>query len=220
MRKAGFGWSVLGVILFLGCLPGTVVAQGENASWTGAVIIESVEADRVLVAVDTLNEGRPEDGIVDRVFWYTARVPLETPLSQRIDKANLELGAGVLRITSPDDPNVFFLFSVREKVRERSGPNGSRANVFTDGLALATYTMGPDKANLDDVKSIIEADIEYQDYTPGGSGGGNVTCSAGGMGSTSCSIGCSLGSCSVSCGSPTYSCCGCSSGYASCRCKS
>jgi hypothetical protein len=181
------------------------------------VVIESVEADRVLIAVDTLNEGHPEDGIVDRVFWYTARAPLETSLSQRIDKANLELGAGVLRITSPDDPEVFFLFSVREKVRERSGPNGSRANVFTNGLALATYTMGPDPANLDNLKSIIEADIEYQDYTPGGSGGG--MCTAGGMGSTNCSISCSLGSCSVSCGSPTYSCCGCSAGYPSCRCK-
>ncbi|MES1245014.1 MAG: hypothetical protein ABUT39_25640 [Acidobacteriota bacterium] len=181
------------------------------------MVLESVEADQILVAVDTLNEGRPADGIVDRVFWYTAQSPLEAPLSERIERANLELGAGVLRVTSPEDPEVFFLFSVRGRQRERSSPAaGSRANVFTNGLALATYTLAPDRASLDNLKSIIEADTEYQDYTPGGSGG--TICTAGGVGSTSCSITCSGLSCSVSCGAG-YSCCSCSGGSPSCRCK-
>lgn len=224
MRTFGPGWIVI-TILLLSCLPAGIVAQVANESWTGAVVIESVRPDEVLVAVDTLNEGRDEDGIVDRVFWYTAQGPLGTVLSQRIEKANLEFGAGVLRITSPDDPEVFFLFSVRERRRERPsgqavGANGGHENVFTNGLALATYTLAPGKADFDNLKSIIEAvDTEYQDYTSGGSGGGTI-CTAGGMGSTSCSIACSGLSCSVACASPSYSCCSCSGGAPSCRCKS
>lgn len=56
----------------------------------------------------------------------------------------------------------------------------------------------------------------FDDPDPYGTGGGQRTCSAGGEGSTSCSISCGAGginlNCSTSCGAGMYSCCYCSFG--------
>lgn len=203
---------------------------------SGEVRVESVGEDRILVAVDTSNEGRPLDGIVDVAFWFRSEEPLFLPISLHFDFANLEARAGRLRLSTPDDGKTVLLLSLLPRTGERIGnqpeavqeaarAEADQAIVLKRGIALTEHRGGV-KVTLDQIalgeagirSSALPAvgDIDNQDYSPPGSGGG---CSSGGFGSTSCSNSCSGGSCSTHCSGNTYACCNCGPSGATCSCK-
>jgi hypothetical protein len=203
---------------------------------SGEVRVESVGEDRILVAVDTSNEGRPLDGIVDVVYWFRSEEPLFLPVSLHFDFANLEARAGRLRLSTPNDGKAVLLLSLLPRTGERIGnqpevvqeaarAEADQAIVLKRGIALTEH-RGGFKITLDQIALgeagirssplAVVGDIDNQDYSPPGSGGG---CSSGGFGSTSCSNSCSGGSCSTQCSGNTYACCNCGPSGATCSCK-
>ncbi|OLC82147.1 MAG: hypothetical protein AUH72_07685 [Acidobacteria bacterium 13_1_40CM_4_65_8] len=53
--------------------------SAESLSRDGNVVIKMVDDRRVLIAVDTTNEGRPEDGQIDHLFLFTASESIQLP---------------------------------------------------------------------------------------------------------------------------------------------
>lgn len=200
---------------------------------SGEIRVESVDNERLLVAIDTSNEGRPLDGVVDAVYWFRPDEPLFVPISLHFRFANLETSTGRLRVSTPEDGKTVLLLSLLPRdagdgpdVRvEAARVENPEAIVLNRGIALSQY-RGGFRVTLDEValgEGGIRAlalpavgEIDNQDYSPPGSGGG---CSSGGFGSTSCSNSCSGVSCSTECTGNTYACCNCGPSGATCTCK-
>lgn len=226
--------------------PWSAWAQGgDEKALAGVVAVESVGDRQIMIAIDTLNEGRVADGLVDHVVRFVAESPLPEPVSLRLAFANLELRDGVLRLSTPEDGGILLL-SVRRSLpaRERPGrPGRDQAGTprvpepyrfaFTRGIELASYSNGlklgieefaadPERSLRatilpEEVGDIPGGDTDYDDTSSGGSGGG---CTSGGQGATSCGVTCGSRACSVSCGAGYYACCKCSSlTVPSCTCK-
>lgn len=202
---------------------------------SGEVRVESVGSERILVAIDTNNEGRPLDGVVDAVYWFRPDEPLFVPISLHFRFANLETYPGRLRVSTPEDGKTVLLLSLLPRDTRAGDQPDLRAEaarvenpeaiVLDRGIALSQY-RGGFRVTLDEIamgEGGIRAsalpsvgEIDNQDYSPPGSGGG---CSSGGFGSTTCSNSCSGGSCSTECTGNTYACCNCGSSGATCTCK-
>jgi hypothetical protein len=60
----------------------------ENETLTGDVLIQSVEPDRILMAIDSYAAGG-RDGVVDNVFSVRYETAFETPIHFRIDDATV-----------------------------------------------------------------------------------------------------------------------------------
>ncbi|HEX2645313.1 MAG TPA: hypothetical protein VHU81_20110, partial [Thermoanaerobaculia bacterium] len=67
----------LGALLALSAL----AAASDLRSLTGEVVIQSVETERIVIAVDSTNEGQAADGIADSVFYFVPDTPLTEPIS-------------------------------------------------------------------------------------------------------------------------------------------
>jgi hypothetical protein len=242
---AGVGLAAL--LGLAGPFAGAAQVAGEVKSLSGAVAVESVGERQIMIAVDTVNEGRPLDGLVDHLFRFVAEEPLAEPVSLRIAHGHLEERGGVLRLGSSEEGRLLLL-SLRtgpaagrrpgRPGRDHDGEARLREAyrlAFTGGIELASYFNVPD-LRLDDFVADPEGGFQATflpeetgdvpggdvDHDDGGSGGGGGTsCTAGGTGATSCSITCNHYGCSVSCGSGYYACCKCGTlSLPSCTCKS
>lgn len=67
--------AILAVLLLV--RPCRLVGQSPNLSFDGTAFVQAVDDHRVLVAIDTFNEGQAEDGVVDHLFMFTAAQPLK-----------------------------------------------------------------------------------------------------------------------------------------------
>lgn len=227
----------LGALLALSAL----AAASDLRSLTGEVVIQSVETERIVIAVDSTNEGQAADGIADSVFYFVPDTPLTEPISVRLPVANLEVGSRQLKVVVPAAKGAILTLSVDgplDRTDDVNGPEtrpatgestagGRRAQVRRPGLVLEggrelTEYRGNYALSMKDLAAggpeiaLGSLGIEYPDWMSEGNGGG---CSAGGVGSTSCSVSCGGLGCSTSCKSITYACCNCTSGSPSCSCK-
>jgi hypothetical protein len=227
----------------------TVAQGGEVTSLTGTVAVETLHGRQLLVAVDTANEGRDRDGVIDHLFRFSLETPLAEPISLAFEQATVEVHGGVLRLSAPEAERVLLLavggaLPPGERVgrpgRDQSAPGGTNRPAryriaLVHGIELATYfglpalrlddflrdpAGGPHAVFMaDDIGDVPGGDVDHDDTSSGSSGGG---CTAGGPGSTSCSVTCGdRPGCSVSCASGYYACCKCGSYISapSCTCK-
>jgi hypothetical protein len=205
---------------------------------TGEVLIRSVEAKRIVIAVDTANEGREADGIADSVFYFVPESPLAEPISVHYPKANLEVGSRKLTVVVPAAKGAVLTLTVDEPVDRTNEIGGPDTRSATGGSTVGRAQVRRPGLFLEDGRELVEyrgdlalsmkelagdggldyavGSIDYQDWMSEGNGSG---CSSGGAGSTSCSISCGALSCSTSCKSIMYACCNCNGGSPSCSCK-
>lgn len=86
------------------CLCALPPAQGqapEVRTLTGEVVIRSIAPQKIVIAVDSSNEGKPADGLSDSVFYFVAGAPLKHKVSLRFPLANLEARPRSLSVTVP-----------------------------------------------------------------------------------------------------------------------
>jgi hypothetical protein len=213
-------------LLTLFCSAASLSAETARAL-TGSVAVEAVGERQIAIAIDTFNEGRRLDGLVDYLFVFRGKEPFAEWLSLLLPYANLEVSNGVLRLSSPaGERDLIFALHGRLPARFRPGRPGrdeggsapARPQAIFRGFELAEYGNLPRLLMADFTGDpaggphAVFLPFDY-DYNDPFSGGGD--CAAGGPGASSCSVGCN-GGCSVSCSSG-YACCSCSS-PPSCRC--
>ena len=206
------------------CLCALLPAQGqapEVRTLTGEVVIRSIASQRIVVAMDSSNEGKPADGIADSVFYFVAGSPLEKPVSLRFPLANLEARPRSLSVAVPGRGVVLWadVEPAEEGGLERQSGGGL---IFKDGVELTEY-HGRIRLRLKDLATARDASRVRGVERPKTGGRGwkrrDKTCSSGGPDSTSSSVTCKKSSGSTSCGGSLYSCCNCVSGRAICACK-
>ena len=86
------------------CLCALPPAQGQTPevrTLTGEVVIRSIASQKIVIAVDSSNEGKPADGLADSVFYFVAGAPLKQPVSLRFPLANLEARPRSLSVAVP-----------------------------------------------------------------------------------------------------------------------
>ena len=128
-------------ILFVGASPS---AQNEQAlgltggSWDGQSVIRTVDARRVIVAIDTTNEGRPADGLIDRVFLFTASEASQLPSVSFSGSVHLEYSGKMLTVVL-NGAALAFQFVVTDGVAD---PMVTQANTirFDRAIGLSQYT--------------------------------------------------------------------------------
>jgi hypothetical protein len=229
----------LGALLALGALAPLKVGASDLRTLTGEVLIQSVENKRIVVAVDTMNEGKAADGIADSVFYFVPEMPLAEPISVHLPKANLEVGSRRLKVVVPAAKGAILTLAIDPPIDRKddgggidiraatgeSTAEGHRAQVRRPGLVLAggrelTEYHGELELSMKDLATggpeFAVGSIDYQDWMSEGGGG---SCTAGGVGSTGCSVSCGGLGCSTSCRNGTYACCNCSGVNPSCSCK-
>src|SRR5262249_33497817 len=70
----------------------------EPLSLDGNVVIKAVDDRRVLIAVDTANEGRKEDGQIDHLFLFTASEPIQLPAAVKSGRGHVEFAGSALLV--------------------------------------------------------------------------------------------------------------------------
>jgi hypothetical protein len=211
---------------------------------TGEIVIRSVASDKIVIAVDAINEGRPADGIADSLFYFTAEAPLKQPVALHFRHANLEVRPRSLDVVVPSQGTVLWadIGPPEEPTEELEGEEPgnpadladledwavaehhararlegqSKALIFEDGIELTEY-RGGSQLRLKDLAIAKDAAKVKGVARPGMEA--RDDCPFGGLNSTACSAGCAQYSCSTSCSSSSYSCCSCSSGRANCSCR-
>jgi hypothetical protein len=139
------------------------------------------------------------------------------PLSLTLDEASVEFRGGEVVVMS-GEPRAFYVFGT---VEARFG--APRAPAGYDGAQYFGYGLNHEVRAARSGKpggiAIAECDDPFLcpfEQDPGDGGGGTPSCSAGGVGSTSCTVTSGGNSCTASCASGYYACC--NFGPLSCRC--
>lgn len=215
--------TVLATILLLGCA--TVAAGPDPArpahvqSFMGEVLIET-RGSSVVILVDSNNGNR--DGFVEQ--WFTLQSEALPPaLSEHLTAAQIVMGEGYVRIVAPER-RMAYDFVVGESRPASSLPAGfSSTRVEGYGLAHHRWQTTIRIPNLRR-DGITTYDCEGCDAVfpcdgcDDAEAGGTVSCSAGGVGSTSCSVSSGSLSCTANCGPGYYACCNYQAYSVSCKC--
>lgn len=181
----------------------------------GQVLIRNNGPQRVVVLVDSFEQGRGRDGVVDHIFILASPSDFAAPVSKLFQEAEVSVYAHAVTIECRREHIAFLLSTHATDIR--FGP-GMTVTQFT-GDAMSHHYGRP----LDLRIGTFGASCEYcipDELDPYGGGAGATNCQAGGTNASSCSIGCGSftgSTCSVTC-SAGYACCNCSMGTASCKC--
>jgi len=109
--------------------------SAESLSRDGNVVIKMVDDRRVLIAVDTTNEGRPEDGQIDHLFLFTASESIQLPSNVNSGRGHLEFTGSTLLVQQRAGAHL--LFAV-QSTTETSGPTPG-ATRFERSIGLSHY---------------------------------------------------------------------------------
>jgi hypothetical protein len=139
------------------CLGTVVGAHGRQESdlnsgaWDGLVVVKTVDARRVVVVIDTSNEGRPADGLIDRVFLFTASEGLSLPGVAFSGWAHLEYSGSALRVV-PSGGTLALEFAVTKEAPQIT-PKRTGTVRFDRAIGLSQYTgwVGFRLTDLDDI---------------------------------------------------------------------
>jgi hypothetical protein len=175
------------------------------------VVIFNEGTDKLIVAMDTDTFGK--DGLVDQWFVLQTLLPAaETRIHLRA--ADVVYKKEFVRVTSHEDKKVY------EFVLEGAGAgpalNAQYDVVRNEGFGLSHNVRDTTlRLSSSDTHPCADCETLTQDWGELGDDSGAGSCSAGGIGASSCS----LGDCSVTCTSSYYACCRTlANGNASCRC--
>lgn len=178
----------------------------------GDVVIFNQGLDRLIVAMDTDTSGK--DGLVDQ--WFVLQTLLPAPETRiHLRAADVVYKEGLVRVTSHQDHKVY------ELALEGAGagtPISAQYEVArTEGFGLS-HNTGDTTLRLD-ADQCADCETLTQDWGELGGGSGAGSCTAGGVGSTSCSLGEGNKNCSVTCTGNYYACCKTlANGSVSCSC--
>lgn len=215
--------AVLAAVLLLGCT--TVVAESDPAraahveSFTGEVLIET-RGSSVVILIDA-NKGN-RDGFVDQ--WFTLQSEVPPPaLSEHSSAAQIVLGEGYVRIVAPER-RMAYDFVIGESSPASDLPEGFRST-RVEGFGLAHHRWQT-SIRIPNIRrdGITTYDCEGCevvfpcDGCDGTESGASVSCQAGGVGSTSCSVTSGSLSCTANCGPRYYACCKYTAYAVSCKC--
>jgi hypothetical protein len=177
----------------------------------GDVVIFNHGTDGMIVAMDTDTTGK--DGLVDQWFVLQTLIPA-TETRVHLRAADIVYNQGFVRVTSHQDKKVY------EFALEGAGAgppvNAHYDVVRTEGFGLSHHTRDTTlRLSSDDADACADCETLAQDWGELGDDSAAGSCSAGGIGASSCSV----GDCSVTCSSTHYACCRTlANGTASCRC--
>lgn len=188
-------------------------------SLVGHVVMQTALGGKALVmAVDT----SPADGLVDRIFVLQSELTLPVGSTQFAD-ARVDYRKRELLISAPREGLTYVIGLVGR------GANADQSDarvVRLTGFGLTKRAGGPrlDSGWLTagDLGLVVTSSCDVASATFGPFS--LTKCTAGGPGSTDCSIHCTdfsppADDCSVSCAGNYYSCCNCLVSGASCLCK-
>lgn len=159
--------STVGRIVTVVALTGALGASGyvwvaERLTLDGVAVVKAVDDRRVVVAIDTTNEGRPADGLVDHVFLFTANRPIEFADPQDVGPVHLEFDGDHLVVVRGERGRTLE-FVVRSELRPL--PPGRHGAVrFDDAFGLSHY-HGWDSFGMSDLEGIERS--ETCDHVPG-----------------------------------------------------
>lgn len=204
---------------------------------TGDTVFRTMPG-KVMIAVDTINEGLDRDGLADHIFYVqSTAADLSAFDSTRLQDANIEFAPHRLRITSQAERlTVDFDLSngpvaggraIGFVPRSKRGLDGFYgAGLPKDwtrrqfsGFGLAHHAKIQAAVLMDNLESQDSASLPGAAFALTAERNGLGTeamrafCQSGGYGAQACSITCSGGQgCSVSCGTGFYACCRCIAG--------
>lgn len=212
--------SLLSLLLPLVASPSA--AQDDSARVIVGDVLVGVDAlGRVLVAVDSM----PTDGLADTCFIYTASERLSGPWSRMLSNARVvHKKEGSLSIEAAPPDFVVLLSTGGAEPPDTGHPPESEVFEVEGGLELAVMEAGPSggapllSMRHDDLETWPEG-FWYDLLDPAsGPCPDDSDCTAGGQGTSSCSIDCGIVGCSVTCwNQDEYSCCKCL--FLMCRCR-
>jgi hypothetical protein len=151
------------IFLEMGC--GTVRSAGDQLSLDGYVVVKAVDDERVIVAIDTSNEGRAADGIVDHVFLFTASESIRLPDLSNPHRGHLEFSGNML-VEVQDTGSRILEFVVPNE----SSPVPTRrsgAIRFDKAIGLSHYTGWKDSFRFGDLDEIRRDDQRPDCYWVG-----------------------------------------------------
>ena len=211
-------YGMLAAVLLLGCTA-AVAEQGRPnhaTGFQGEALIDTRGA-AVLILIDTDKGGR--DGFVDQWFRLESEAALPA-VADHITAAHILQTAGYVRIVAPERRVAYdFVISGTGPVPD---PPAGFTSVRVEGYGIS-HTQGPTSIQIPDLRRNQVTAFDCEACGPlepcddcGGAGG--MSCTAGGEGSTSCSINSGTLSCSASCGQGYYACCNYTAYAVSCKC--
>lgn len=192
-------------------LSASLFANDDVRGEKGTVMILSAGPDRVVVALDSAKDAT--DGLVDQWFILQMDVPSDLPLPVYLRAADVRFRPGYVRVIAPTEQKVYDFALTGVKI-ERDVPGGFSV-VRTEGFGLSHNSGETDIAIA---APCANCESLTQDWTDAGDTGGASTCTAGGIGATSCSITSGTRSCQVGCNSLSYACCKSTATSVSCKC--
>jgi len=187
------------LLLALAAAASTPPPASDYAMLAGKVAIKTYGAHTIGIAV------HDERGGWLHLFRLWSESSL-APLSVTLDEASIEFRGSEVVIMS-ETPRAFYVFGT---TAAQSG--APRAPAGYDGAQYFGYGLNHEVRAARSRNS----DEDPFEHEPGNGGGGTPSCSAGGVGSTSCTVTSGGNSCTASCASGYYACC--NFGPLSCRC--
>ncbi|MCP3960359.1 MAG: hypothetical protein GY719_21150 [bacterium] len=236
MRSIACRLIIIGILLALMFTP-SAVASGDHAEvFRGETLVYEApyRGDQILVAVKLLGDTGTEAPTV--FFRFRTREPLETPLETWTGLAEISYRTNSLVIRGINE-DITFAFGMDGKPAHGQVTSG-KTLTLNNGVELLWNRPPSAIANKDSEPraSLEELAVNYDAWPVSVSGErqaefpelimkGSTDCTAGGVGSTACSVGCTVvspitpSSCNVSCGAGYYSCCKCTMATAFCECR-
>ena len=251
MRAARALLSAFPFILTTGCNDETTVSAVSAAEWlpqantpslqqsshpfadsvgvlSGTIVVQrSADTKTLVTGVDTV----PTNGSIDRLFVLQSEANLEfgglRAFSGRVHYENK-----LVRVNDGD--RTLLTFGVASDGKGSSRTVGGAASIRGFGLSRRTgsYTLAGGELSQVDLENIVNLSCAPRSALDVGTTNigtmdmeEQYSCTAGGPGSTSCSISCltnfptySMQSCSTTCQSGYYACCYCLGGDSGCTC--
>lgn len=196
--------------------------------FTGAIVVRTVDAQRVVVSLDADSP----DGVIDRIFTLQTDTDLAEPLDFEADRATLRLAHGNLFVDAPSRKRGLHLqtggFALdneegRKALRQAGAAvalddlDADRPRRLVVGVGLAQHVVDASEGvTLDQARaasaylpvgtSSCALSLPFKTLDGGSLGRAqncSTGCSSGGPGSESCGD----GDCNVSCSGGYYSCC-------------
>jgi hypothetical protein len=197
------------------------VTLGLLLPWHAAIaqIADEALVMRGVISTSLLDEGRAVVVTLDR------HGPSELPDGKVDEGFLLQLDPGG---PNPQIPSGYGEITVKSASLAITGANGRAATFIVPGRGSAQASSAPTVTRLVGLARYPELGrVSHPEFVAQFSGlyaSGSLRapdcepCSAGGIGSTQCSIGCFAGECSVTCVEGYYACCKCSDILPRCRC--
>jgi hypothetical protein len=193
--------------------------------WTGRVLLQTVEPNQIAVAFANPELAPSKDGEYNDLFLMASEDPFPQAFNAEFTTAHLELTKSTLRVLNASGAEVFN-YAVRMEDGESFADEvlvGYQLSRYPSEYSLTEEKTGERVSALRDLNRFARL-ISLRAEACENAGKTSMACTAGGPGSTSCSIGgCEVidgqnEECSTTCGGGYYSCCRCDSLGAKCTC--